>query len=370
MRRHWFVPQVSREVAEADAPVVTHRAADGTATSSASQPTIVAQMLDQLDLREGQRVLEVGAGTGYNAALLATLVGPSGEVTTIDIQPDVAAEARDALNRTGHQRVQVVVGDGSGGLPGGGTVDRIIVTAGAWDLSLAWFEQLAVGGRLVVPLRWRGQTQSVAFVREVDHFRAESLVRCGFLPMVGQDGEQTIPIAVRRQVLVTFDSDQALDSAGLTSSMECSGSSAWSGVMIGPEEPISGIWLRLTVTEPGTVRVAATPEAAAMGLCRPAVLGHSPAIVQAGSLAYLTVRTHVGSAPLLELGATAHGPDGEELANRLMHQVRSWDRDRDCVPSVRAWPGSRCPAVLPPSATVIAKPSVALVLAYGDPSLS
>ena len=155
--------------------------------------------------------------------MLATLVGLAGEVTTIDIQPAVAAEARAALNRTGHQRVHVVVGDGSGGLPGGGLFDRIIVTAGAWDLSLAWFEQLAVGGRLVVPLRWRGQTQSVAFVREVDHFRAKSLVRCGFMPMVGQDGEHTFPIAVRRQVLVTFDDDQALDIAGLTSSLGCSG---------------------------------------------------------------------------------------------------------------------------------------------------
>ena len=115
VRRHWFLPQVSQAEADANEAVVTHRAADGTPTSSSTQPSLMAAMLTQLDVRPAMRVLEVGSGTGYNAALVAELAGPTGAVTTVDIQPEVAAEARTALDRTGFGRVVTRVGDGSRG---------------------------------------------------------------------------------------------------------------------------------------------------------------------------------------------------------------------------------------------------------------
>lgn len=160
--RHLFVPQVSLPEAYADQAVIT-RYRDGLATSSASQPSIVAVMLDQLRPPPGGSILEIGAGTGYNAALLATLVGPSGRVVTIDIDPEVAGEAREHLSGAGITNAEVICGDGAVGWPGGAPYDGIIATAGATDLAPAWVTQLASRGRLVVPLSIRGAQQCVAF---------------------------------------------------------------------------------------------------------------------------------------------------------------------------------------------------------------
>jgi protein-L-isoaspartate(D-aspartate) O-methyltransferase len=99
--RHAFVPDVSLEQAYGAGPVVTHRAPDGTAISSASGPGVVGAMLEQLEVRPGHRVLEIGAGTGYNAACLAELAGPGGQVTAVDIGADIAAGACRGLGWTG-----------------------------------------------------------------------------------------------------------------------------------------------------------------------------------------------------------------------------------------------------------------------------
>ena len=93
-------------------------------------------MLEQLDARPGHRILEIGTGTGINAALLAELAGPGGHVTTIDIDEDIVTAARRNLDAAGYRhQVTVLCADGADGDPGGGTAyDRIIATAGAWDL--------------------------------------------------------------------------------------------------------------------------------------------------------------------------------------------------------------------------------------------
>ncbi len=102
-----------------DAAIVTRRdPASGAATSSSSQPAIMAVMLEMLGLRPGGRELEVGSGTGYNAALLAHLAGPGGSVTSVEIDRDVAGEARNALLAAGSP-ARVVVGDGRTGWPDG-----------------------------------------------------------------------------------------------------------------------------------------------------------------------------------------------------------------------------------------------------------
>jgi protein-L-isoaspartate(D-aspartate) O-methyltransferase len=149
--RHLFVPDAALSQAYGVDTVVMHRDEAGVALSSASGLTIVADMLKKLDVRSGHRVLEVGAGTGYNAALLRHLVGPGGAVTTIDILQQAADEARDHLNAAGFDDVTVVHGDGVLGVPDRGPYDRIVVIAGALDLPPAWADQLAPSGRLVVP---------------------------------------------------------------------------------------------------------------------------------------------------------------------------------------------------------------------------
>lgn len=332
--RHRYVPSSALEDAYADSAVITKRAGDGRALSCASEPTIVAMMLDQLDVRPGVRILEIGAGTGYNAALLAHLTGPSGEVTTIDIDAEVTAQARHSLDATGYHQVHVLTRNGTVGAQENAPYDRVIFTVGAWDLPPAYWDQLAPDGRLVVPLRWRGQTRSVAFVRERDRLRSDSMELCGFVPMLGQDGERTGPIDADRQVALHWDADQAVDLVALRGLLTTDKTEVWSEVMVGGYDSFDGIWLRLTATEPGTCRIAADRSAVDAKLCTPAVPSRSPALVERGSLAYLALRRRdeVSAEAGWELGAIGHGPARGELATRICKQIHAWNRDRTAQP--------------------------------------
>jgi protein-L-isoaspartate(D-aspartate) O-methyltransferase len=338
--RHEFVPAATVEEAYANEAVITKRAGNGAALSCASVPTVVAMMLDQLDVHHGDDILEIGAGTGYNAALLSCLTGPDGLVTTVDIDPEVTAQARRALEATGNGHVHVITRDGALGDAMRAPYDRVIFTVGAWDLPTAVRNQLAPGGRLVVPLRWRGQTRSVAFVRDGELLRAVSIELCGFVPMIGQDGERTAPIDKDGQVSLHWDADQPIDPAAIRGALNQPKTSAWSGATIGAGEPFDGVWLRMTGTEPDTCRIAAEPAAVDSGLCTPAVPSLSPAIVQGDSLAYFVQRRlpEEDTRPRWELGAIGHGPAGQELADRLCEQIHAWDADRDAEPVITIYP--------------------------------
>lgn len=119
------------------------------ATSSARMPSVVAAMLRDLDVSDGMRVLEIGTGTGWNAALLAHRLG-SGNVVSVEIDPDVVARARAALARVG-LRPEVIHGDGRDGGPGSAPYDRVIATAGVRELPPRWLEQTRPGGVVLAP---------------------------------------------------------------------------------------------------------------------------------------------------------------------------------------------------------------------------
>src|SRR5215469_12993097 len=163
--RHIFVPEVGAAAAYRDEALVIKCGPDGMPVSSSSQPAMMAIMLEQLDLRPGHRALEIGTGSGYNAALMAEVVGPGGQVVSIDIDPELADRARSSLIEAGYDDVSVLCADGGYGNPADAPFDRIIVTAGAWDIAPAWLEQLGPGGRLVLPLSLRGVQLSVAIER-------------------------------------------------------------------------------------------------------------------------------------------------------------------------------------------------------------
>src|SRR5271165_6822939 len=136
--RHVFVPEVEPSAAYRDEAFVIKCGPDGLPVSSSSQPAMMAIMLDQLGLQPGHRVLEIGTGTGYNAAVMSAIVGPAGEVVSIDIDPELTQRARSGLFAAGYGRVSVRCADGGFGFPESAPFDRIIVTAGAWDIAPAW----------------------------------------------------------------------------------------------------------------------------------------------------------------------------------------------------------------------------------------
>src|SRR3984957_3055222 len=147
--RHLFLPGQPPEATYADDAIVTKRDQAGQPISSSSQPAIMAIMLEQLGLAPGHRVLEIGAGTGYNAALISHIVGPSGQVTSIDIDPELVGTAREHLASAGFTEVTVTCADGAGGDPGHAPYDRIIATVGVSDLAPAWLAQAVPHRRIV-----------------------------------------------------------------------------------------------------------------------------------------------------------------------------------------------------------------------------
>jgi protein-L-isoaspartate(D-aspartate) O-methyltransferase len=158
----------------------------GMPDSTVSQPSMVALMLEQLDLRPGLRVLEIGTGSGYNTALLSRLVGPDGGVVSIEVSAELAGAAARRLAALGVD-VDVRVGDGWAGVADRAPFDRIEATVGVPDLPPAWVGQLAPGGRLVAPLWLRpGLELSVAWERGADGVLTSlSVSPCGFLQLRG-----------------------------------------------------------------------------------------------------------------------------------------------------------------------------------------
>ncbi len=192
--REHFLPEVAAqqglEAVYRNDAIVTRRDSRGVPVSSSSQPSIMAAMLDALAVEPGHRVLEVGAGSGYNAALLAGLVGPSGRVVSVELDPELTNSASDALQRGGHP-VEVQVGDGRAGWPPDAPYDRIIVTASGPDVPRAWFDQLAEGGLVVVPLWLRGSLQSVVVLRRLaDGFESVQIIPGGFMALRGSLAEE------------------------------------------------------------------------------------------------------------------------------------------------------------------------------------
>jgi protein-L-isoaspartate(D-aspartate) O-methyltransferase len=184
--REAFIPGVRPEEANKDVVVATRFDRLGRATSSSSQPAIMARMLEMLRVEPGHSVLEVGAATGYNAALLQELAGTAGKVTSVEKQPDLAAEAAEHLCSCGFGDVQILTGDGSVGYQPSAPFDRIIITASCGDISVGWWEQLRPGGVLVLPF-WYRSVQAVVALRRVDSgFTSEKIVPGGFMNMQGR----------------------------------------------------------------------------------------------------------------------------------------------------------------------------------------
>jgi protein-L-isoaspartate(D-aspartate) O-methyltransferase len=197
--RHRFVPGADLRLAyDPHAALPTAFDDAGIPISSSSAPDIMATMLGQLTPTPGDRVLEIGTGTGYNVALLDRLVGPDGQVISVELDVAIAAQARHNLDDLGVSGVEVRCADGWDGAHDQGPFDRIEVTVGTWDLSPHWVDQLRPGGMLVVPLWLRpGLQVSVGFVRHNQRLSSRSVAICGFMrlrgPHAGPDAYVLVP---------------------------------------------------------------------------------------------------------------------------------------------------------------------------------
>ena len=185
--RHIFVPEVSIRAAYDDRVVLT-RERDGQVLSTLSQPSAVGRMLENLKVEPGMRVLEIGAGTGYNAALLAELTGDPTLVTAVEIDPGMVDRARKSLEVAGYGGVTVVHADGFG-FESNTQFHRIELSVEAPFIAPGWVRSLRAGGLILLPLRLKGiRYFTPAFRKHPDRLQAESDSGCSFMAMRGPSG--------------------------------------------------------------------------------------------------------------------------------------------------------------------------------------
>ncbi|MEX1032218.1 MAG: protein-L-isoaspartate(D-aspartate) O-methyltransferase, partial [Cellvibrionaceae bacterium] len=185
VHRESFLPEHMREFAYQDSPLPI--AEDQTI----SQPYIVGFMLDGLDLRGGERVLDVGTGSGYAAAVLAEITA---QVITIERHKPLADRARAILHDLHYNNVEVIHGDGSMGWPSNAPYDAILVAAGGPEVPRALKEQLSIGGKLIIPVGSSASRQSLMRItREGESdYHEEHLIDVRFVPLVGKSGWQNL----------------------------------------------------------------------------------------------------------------------------------------------------------------------------------
>jgi protein-L-isoaspartate(D-aspartate) O-methyltransferase len=177
--RELFVPEPIRERAYDDAALPIG------GDQTISQPFMVARICEVLAVRESDRVLDVGTGSGYQAAVLAELAA---QVHTIERIPDLAAHAWEALEAAGYSDVHVHVGDGSKGLPEHAPFGAIAVAAAAPEVPVSLYEQLEPGGRLAVPVGGRRGQELRLVVRSPEGPAVLRSVPCRFVPLIGEEG--------------------------------------------------------------------------------------------------------------------------------------------------------------------------------------
>jgi protein-L-isoaspartate(D-aspartate) O-methyltransferase len=363
--RHLFAPESPLEEAYAPEKALrVMRDEHGTGLSSVSAPYIQAMMLEQAQIAPGMRVLEVGSG-GYNAALIAELAGPAGQVVTVDLDPEIAGRASRFLAEAGYSRVRVVLADAEAGVPEHAPYDAIVVTAGAWDIPPAWTGQLADGGRLVVPLRMRGLTRSVAFTRAGDNLVSDSVRICGFVPMRGAGAHrpELLLVAGTAEVGLRFDDALPGDPSLLDGAVRTERAERWTGVTVRPDEPYDMLQLYLASMLPGFCVMVVDPDLDT-GLVAPARRDFSMAAVDGASFAYVIWRRLPG-ARLDEFGVHAHGPGRAALAGAVACHVRAWDREQRGGPGPRieVWPAG-APDESLPAGRVFAKGHARVVISW------
>ncbi|MET7642471.1 methyltransferase, FxLD system [Streptomyces sp. NPDC005426] len=365
--RHRFVPETTLVTAyHDDLAVVTVREDTGAPVSSVSAAWLQADMAEQLRLEAGMSVLEVGSG-GFNAELLAHLVGERGRVVSVDLDPYVVHRTRRLCAEAGGGRVTAVLGDGCLGAPShvpADGFDAIVVTYNVSDIARAWRDQLAEGARLVVPLAMGGYTRSLTLVRRGNVLHGEHWTYCGFVRDRGAAARTApaVPLA-DGQVTVRWEDGTPGDTAGLDEALRGPRHERSTGLVVRGSFNFETLQIYAATTLPGFCRLSA-PTGSTLVAQQDAA-----AILADGSLAYLTYRkVKDASEPgdsLTEFFIHAYGPAAEEVAKRIAECVRVWDREvrESGYPPMTIHPAATPDDQLPPG-DVLDKPSARLVLQW------
>ncbi|MEV5413393.1 methyltransferase, FxLD system [Thermopolyspora sp. NPDC052614] len=325
--RHLFLPGVDLQAAYVDDAVPIKHDETGKMVSCISAPSIVAMQLEQLNAKPGHKILEAGAATGYNAHLLGRLVAPGGHVWTVDIDQDLVDGAQKNLARAGAPNVTAVLADGAAGLPEHAPFDRIQFTVGAGDIPLRILDQLAPGGRLVIPMRIRGSiSRSFAFERDGRTWKAVSCEMATFVPLrkgVCDDIYTLVSMAGEGDVRLETFSEQDVDREAMRTVLDQPQVKVYSGVEFRQGDPWQWLYLYLACVLPnGLSRMPGS---------RPGFTPHfgwgSMAALDGDTLAYLTVREGEDEqGRFWEIGVIGHGPRAAELADRVATEIAEWDR--------------------------------------------
>ncbi|MCX4725422.1 methyltransferase, FxLD system [Streptomyces sp. NBC_01306] len=344
--RHAFIPDTPLDKAyDTYAAVITKTDEHGVQLSSVSAPQIQAMMLEQAQVKPGMRVLEIGSG-GLNAAYLAELVGEHGEVVTVDIDPVVTERAHRLLNEHGYDRVRVLTADATEPIPELGEVDVVMVTAGAWDIAPAWTAQLKQGGRLVVPLRMRGLTRSVAFTQITGehgpYLESVSALICGFVPMQGSTAHREELLLVNGTPEIGLKFDDGLPAAPhrLDNAVTYPRHELWTGVVIGLSELIDTLQMAMAISLPGFCTMA-VDEDLDTGLVTPVNKRFALAAVEDDTFAYLVTR-RTDDNKHIEYGVHTLGPNAKQFADQVADVLRDWEASRRGGPSpvIRVYPAN------------------------------
>ncbi|MEU0693059.1 methyltransferase, FxLD system [Streptomyces niveus] len=365
--RHRFVPEVPLETAyHDDLAVETVWEAPDTPVSSVSAAWVQAHMIEQLRLEPGMTVLEVGSG-GYNAELLAHVLGPRGRVVTVDIDPNVVHRTRRLCEEAGGGRVTPVLADGGLGalahVPAAG-FDGIMITHNASDIAPAWRRVLAEEARIIVPLEMGGYARALTLVRRGNVLHAEQWTYCGFVRDRGA-ASRTAPAVLLADgdVTVRWEDEVPGNTAGLEEALRGPRHELTTGLIVPGEFNFETLQVYAATTLPGFCRLAAADGSELVAQ------QDAPAMVADGSLAYLT-HSRIKDAPMpadrrFEFHIHAYGPSAVRLSERFAACVRDWDRNvrENGYPPMTIHPAGTPDNQLP-DGDVLDKPSARLVFQW------
>lgn len=362
--REAFLPGVRLEDVYSTGEGAEVRTPGGNTAAGGLPVWLQASMILQAVLHTGMSVLEIGAAdNGYTAAVLAEVTGTEGRVVTLAAGPEEAERASAALSAAGYgDRVSVRVRFPEHGAPDSKAFTAVIAAGAAWDIPAAWVSHMALGGCLVAPLSLNGMTRAVTFWRQGRHLSASSAQPCGplqswLVPARYARAVEIPALAGEGRVRLLFEDGGPARLGDLGGALAGDPALVLSGIAARDRENLAdlGTWL-----------------AGCYGFCRvetdgPALAGNGAGggssmlpfgLAKDRSFAYLLLRPDPDSdPPAAQLCAQGHGPQAQEVAADLAHEVREWDRHGRVLPggAIEYWPVGSDMGALPAGASVFAK---------------